>query len=121
MWQEANTKLLCIKQTVGKWKKEKFVCRKDQVAVNRLRVGHTAITHEYLMDGEIAQGPPECPLCQQATLTVEHIFRNCESIIDSRRRYFNSEQPRLKDILGDGVITENLFGFLRDINLYDLL
>ena len=41
--------------------------------LNRARIGHTRMTHEYLM----AKGNP--PMCQECgtTLTIKHIFEEC--------------------------------------------
>ena len=49
-WTEANTKMRCIKPEAGLWKSEKRMKRPLQVKLNRLRVGHTLLTHGYLME-----------------------------------------------------------------------
>lgn len=58
--------------------------RKQQMIINRLRAGHTWITHQH----KISKEPT--PLCQycQLDLTVEHFF-NCQdsSVIALRRKY----------------------------------
>lgn len=50
------------------------VKRKDQLVINRIRAGHTFLTHSYLMS---KSSPPECESCSEV-LSV-HIFE-CNSI-----------------------------------------
>ena len=49
--------------------------RKDQIVYNRLRIGHTRLTHSYLIDHT---DPPECTNCHQQ-LSVKHILTECIS------------------------------------------
>ena len=44
--------------------------RKEQVILNRLLIGHTHLTHSYLLNKE---QPPNCNYCK-SLLTVEHIL-----------------------------------------------
>ncbi|XP_075234116.1 uncharacterized protein LOC142331949 [Lycorma delicatula] len=48
--------------------------RREEVVLCRLRLGHTRITHEYLMSGE---APPLCTRCN-CRMTVHHILREGE-------------------------------------------
>ena len=51
--------------------------RRHQVVINRLRCGHTWLTHGYIMNSEIEEAPPGCPLCQQCRLTLKHLIMEC--------------------------------------------
>ena len=41
--------------------------------INGVRTGHSRLTRGYLMDDPMSDVVPECPLCTDAQLTVEHI------------------------------------------------
>jgi len=119
-WHQSNAKLRSIKDTLEPWKCRKS--RSEQVKVNRLRIGHTALTHGYLMDNTIAQGPPICELCQQAILTVKHILVECAYLEDLRERHMGQRRARdLRGILSENQIDERLFSFLRSVNIYNEL
>ena len=51
------------------------------VILNRLRIGHTHLTHSYLMDNSIQQLPPPCQLCNNQTMTIEHLLIHCPNLI----------------------------------------
>lgn len=78
-----NNKLRKFKDNV-KARKINIKPRSADVVVTRLRIGHTLLTHSYLME----RSPP--PLCEDCivTLTVEHILAECPSYIESRNRFF---------------------------------
>lgn len=72
-WQETNTFLSRIKPSVLTISPALKLPRQESVRLHRLRMGHTAITHTYLLSGE---NPPLCDLCNNAT-SVQHILCNC--------------------------------------------
>ena len=47
--------------------------RRDEVVLSRLRLGHSYLTHSYLLKGE---PPPECVTCN-CRLTISHILVDC--------------------------------------------
>ena len=61
-WQGTNDKLLEIRDEPGEWDPAKGK-RREQVVVNRLRSGHTNVTHKYLMDNKVPDVPPDFPRC----------------------------------------------------------
>jgi len=70
-WQEiwsccAGNKLHAIKPSVGVYKRKTWLLRRDSVLLNRLRIGHTRLTHSFLLSGDDI---PECGTCQ-CPLTV---------------------------------------------------
>jgi len=74
-WQEvwdccAGNKLQAIRPTVGDYKQKTCLSRRDTVLLNRLRIGHTCLTHSFLLTGDDL---PECGTCQ-CPLTVKHIL-----------------------------------------------
>jgi len=65
-WQEvwnccAGNKLHAIRPTVGDYKQKTYLLRRDLVLLNRLRIGHTRLTHSFLLSGDDL---PECGTCQ---------------------------------------------------------
>jgi len=65
-WQQiwdncAGNKLRCIRPTVGTYLRNTSFCRRDVLIINRLRIGHTRLTHSYLLAGG---DQPECANCQ---------------------------------------------------------
>ena len=53
-----NNKLLEINPTLGEWKQSFKKNQKEEVILSRLRIGHTRITHSYLLEGK--QQPMLC-------------------------------------------------------------
>lgn len=51
--------------------------RKVEVVINHLRCRPTNLTHNYLMNSEVPEPAPGCPLCGDATLIVKHIMLQC--------------------------------------------
>ena len=84
--------------------------------LSRLRLGHTNITHAYLMQGQ--SDPPECDSCR-CPITVKHLLLDCRKYSAVRSRYYNN--PSLKEILaeGDGFCLEKLVSYLKETGLYD--
>ena len=50
--------------------------RKEEVTLSRLRIGHTWITHSYLLEGK---QQPMCYACQ-TKYTVKHILIECTDL-----------------------------------------
>ena len=89
-WNEKNDKLKEIKPDTRPWK-ENDRCRKDETVINRLRAGHTLLTHGYLMEG--LPVPPKCELCHSHTMTVKRLLTDCVNLDSSRLRFFDGSDP----------------------------
>ena len=77
LWQRewdlaVHHKLHAIKPTIG-GQSFTYRSRKEQVILDRLRIGHTRLTHSFLLKGE---PPPECTTCE-CQLTIQHILFDC--------------------------------------------
>ncbi|KAF0721061.1 putative RNA-directed DNA polymerase, partial [Aphis craccivora] len=59
-WNQGTSKLNQIKNTIQSWPSPLDFSRKMETAINRIRIGHTSITHQYLMKKE---DPPLCISC----------------------------------------------------------
>ena len=68
-----GNKLLDIKPTIGEYQSVVQNIRKEEVILARLRLGHTRVTHSYLLQGE---EQPQCVGCD-APFTVRHFLLKC--------------------------------------------
>lgn len=119
-WQQTNNKLKSITDKPCTWKKLKLT-RRDGVILNRLRIGHTKITHDYLMDDATRQLVPQCSFCNNDILTVEHIMLHCQAISDQRQTMITElefQETTLSKILGDHDKIDTVLRYLRDIDIY---
>ena len=92
--------------------------RRQEVILCRLRLGHTRLTHGFLMCGDLQ---PHCEDCI-VPLTVRHFLIECPSLVALRRRYFShcldSEGGySLAKVLGEGCNILALFNFLQDAGI----
>jgi len=111
-WQEiwsncVNNKLYAIYQTVGS-------SRHESVIMNRLRIGHTRLTHSYLLSGD---DQPTCSTCGHR-LRVRHILLDCVDLQDVRQRHFSV--TCLRDLF-ETVDNRIVIDFIKDIRFYSLL
>ena len=91
------TVLLLLKPVLGDWQSSYRRCRKDEVVLCHARIGHTHLTHSYILRKD---PPPQCEHCQ-CILTVRHILVECNHFAQER-----------KDIFGKRDVVESFrFGF----------
>ena len=86
-----NNKLYKVKPIIGNWN----MCpvklnRKEEVILTRLHIGHTKLTHSYLLLGE---EQPECIPCQ-SPLTVKHILTECIDYLPIRTSYYKTNDMK---------------------------
>ena len=62
--------------------------RKDQIIYNRLCIGHTLLTHSYLIEHTLTD-PLKCTNCNQL-LSVKHILTECTSYDEARHQQYYS-------------------------------
>ena len=115
IWNSAATnKLHAIYPIAGTSCQNNFTSRREAVIINRLKIGHTRLTHSYLLSGE---EQPICTSCD-ALLTVKHILLDCPDLQDIRQNYFSASS--LKDIF-ENVENQNIVGFIKDTHFYHQL
>ena len=78
----SNAKLKSIKPNANPWPIVKSDNRRDVRVLNRLRIGHTRLTHKFLL-----QTPHVFPQCQRCPdiLTVRHML-NCPGLARLRTK-----------------------------------
>jgi len=91
----------------------------DAVILRRLRIGHTCVTHKYLLSGDLLSGDSQ-PLCDECkcSLTVKHIFLECCSLKDVRENYFTCGS--LKELF-ENVDATTIMDFIKEVNFYHLV
>jgi ribonuclease HI len=77
-------KLKIIKPMLGETILKKISSRRDEVVLHQARIGHTFLTHAFLLHHEDA---PECRTCQ-CLQTVQHILLDCPDFTQVQSKYF---------------------------------
>ncbi|XP_066139295.1 uncharacterized protein [Euwallacea fornicatus] len=89
--------------------------RKDTIIIRRLRIGHTRVTHGFLMTRE---APPNCITCN-TPLSCEHILIICPQY--SQCRTLHRIKPDLRENLSTIENQRNVIDFLKDIDIYNCI
>ena len=92
--------------------------RRDGTVCAKLRIGHSYLTHCYLLKGE---PQPFCVSCNEA-LTINHLLTNCaefavkfQILTATRRKHYSTNT--LEEVLSSGNYA-HVLSFLKEINLY---
>ena len=93
-----------------------MVDRRSSIVITRLRIGHTYITHKFLMASGAERQAPQCSSCH-VVLTVVHILVECPNFENARRNNLLNNRP-LKEILGENGPLELVCKFLKEINMF---
>ena len=80
-----NNKLHEIHPQLDLWPGVSQIIRPEESVLTRIRIGHTHLTHCFLLKGE---DPPQY-IAFYCHLTVKHILFDCVGFIESRNRHFN--------------------------------
>ena len=97
--------------------------RREEVIVNRLRLGHTRVTHGYLFkyeDGFIHQ--PMCRWCQAELLSIEYILLECRVLKNVRDEVLGpalyNRDVNLRNLIGENGIITNATVYMREMGIY---
>ena len=86
--------------------------RRDEVVLTRLRIGHTRLTHSFILLGE---DPPECIPCG-CPLTIKHILTECLDTKCIRDSFYTETNMK---VLFEKVAGDIILAFLKEINLFN--
>ena len=106
-----NNKLKRILPRLNENHTPKGMTRRDGSICARLRIGHSYLTHRYLLKGE---PQASCVSCNEA-LTINHLLTNCAEFADIRRKHYSTNT--LEEVLTMGNYA-HVLSFLKEINLY---
>ena len=87
----------------------------DEVVLSRLKLGHSYLTHSYLLKGD---PPPECVTCD-CRLTISHILVDCIEY-DFFRLILFENNFTLSDIFNN-VSPNKIISFIKRTGLYNTL
>ena len=107
LWNNSvGNKLFEIKPVIGQSQPVVRNVRQEEVVLARLRIGHTRITHSYLLKRE---EPPYCFGCD-TLFTVRHFLLECGDFSHIRNKYFHVDT--IKQLFND-VPIDNVFFILK--------
>ena len=90
--------------------------RRHDSLLRRLRIGHTPLTHSYLLTGD---PPPVCDQCGQPQ-SVRHILLDCDFYSTQRKKYFKVKRMSL--LFNKDIVKENqVISYLKEIGLLSRL
>ena len=99
------------------------LCRKDGVVIHRIRIGHSRLTHSFLMEDALKR-KPRCNFCYNERLrishelTVKHIMIECKHFNNIRLRYHNAKN--MGDLF-ERFPLRYIIEFLKESGLYNLI
>lgn len=105
-----SNKLKNIKKTIKKWNTPTNFNRRHDIAITRTRIGHSFLTHSYLISKE---PQPICESCHTA-LTIKHIMEECSQY--SQFRTDLNMPPTIAESLGENQ-THKILTFLSITNI----
>ena len=91
--------------------------RKEEIIIHRIRIGHTRLSHKYLMEDPLKREPP-CNYCYDEQLSIKHIMIECPHFNRVRSKYFNVGDMHK---LFQKIPLRIILAFLRESGLYNLI
>jgi len=109
--QQIHNKLLEIHSLVSKTSCSYGQNRKEQVVLTRCRIGHSRLTHSYLLNNEER---PECIPCN-SNYSLKHVLLDCVDFSDIRQTFYNVNSifDLFTNVAGDTILK-----LLKEVNLY---
>ena len=107
-------KLHSVKPTLGEWYPSYRSIRREEVIITRLRIGHSHLTHSWLL---AKQDAPECIQCNEY-LPMNHILLDCIDFQPIREKHYNADSMYN---LFDTVSIDSVIAFIKEIGLYNKL
>ena len=104
-----HNKLHEVTPTWGERCSPPSLTRREEVVLCRSRIGHSFLTHSFLLR---AEPPPECRSCQ-CTLTMRHLLVECP-----RLAQYRSGSPCLSTLFKDPM---SVIRFLKSLNIFKLI
>ena len=109
--QQIHNKLHEMHSLVGKTPCCYGQNRKEQVVLTRCRIGHSRLTHGYLLNNEER---PECIPCN-SNFSLKHVLIDCVDVADVRQTFYNANS--LSNLFTN-IACDTILQFLKEIDLY---
>ena len=92
--------------------------RRKETALCRLRIGHSRLTHGFLMSRDF---PPFCEDCL-VPQTIRHLLIECPSLEETRQKFLSNCKDQegnyvLEKVIGKNFNEINLFNFIKEIGI----
>ena len=109
--QQIHNKLQEMHSLVGKTPCSYGKNGKEQVVLTRCRIGHSRLTHSYLLNNEER---PECIQCN-SNCSLRHVLIDCMDVADVRQTFYNANSLSnlFTNVAGDTILQ-----VLKEIDLY---
>ena len=101
-----------MKPTIVEYQSVVRNIRREEKVLARLGLGHTRVSHSYLLQGE---EQPQCIGCD-APYTVCHFLLECGDFAQVRNNCFHVDN--IKELFQD-IHIDSIMTFLRQINLFN--
>ena len=87
--------------------------RREEVVLHRIRIGHSRLTHGYLMENAPV---PNCSFCNNSPISIKHILLECTDLNNIRSQYYDVE-----DLVEhfDSTPLNSILDFVKEINIFD--
>ena len=113
-WDFCDTsKLYSIQNKVDR--PSKILLKREEVIITRLRIGHSKLTHSYLLSGELQ---PECISCD-CPLSIYHLLLECCDFTPIRNRLFDNIQS-MRDLFNNTNYSV-ILRYLKECDIYGQL
>src|SRR5258706_34300 len=109
---QTDNKLYNIKPHIGSTYFSNKLSRRDEQTIHRLRIGHTHLTHAFILKQE---KKPICSTCNNP-LTVEHFLLKCNKYRELRNRHFKASS--LKELVDNINNIHHILNFVKDAGIY---
>ena len=123
-WRSESRDFYELKPTLKKWAKMFQMSRREEVIINRLRLGHTLITHGYLFDYEdcFIQQPP-CRWCEAELLSIRHVLLDCPVLQNVREDILKTalldRNITMQNLIGENGAIRSVLAYLTEIGMFD--
>ena len=107
-----GNKLYDIKPNIGSSQSVVRNVRLEEVVLARIRIGHTRITHSYLLNRE---EQPQC-VGSDKSFTIRHILLECIDFSNVRNKYYHGDI--IKQLFND-VPIDTIFLLSKEINFFN--
>ena len=117
--------MFAIKRYPGKWTQIKLQ-RREEVVINRTRIGHTRATHGYIFETEVINSAmPVCHYCNNHLLSIRHVLLECTVLENKRNVLFGSllrgTDLDIARLIGEEGEVRKVLRFLKEIRFFQMI